>query len=124
MTEHEMCVELVRWANLNKRQYPFLELFFHVANEGKRDPRRVHGEGYLAGLPDYCLPFGSRVQGVYYRGFWLEIKAIGKKPTKKQLTTMALLKTWDHWAGWTDSLQQAMNWLKQYCRGVPYTWDE
>ena len=126
MTEHEMCVKLMEWVKLNMKRYPFLELFHHIPNEGKRNPATVPGEGYLPGIPDYCLPFPAIIKDEHYRGFYLEMKRPptimprrkGGRPNENQKQAMALLRGWGFWADWTDNLQQAIDWTAEYCQGV------
>ena len=114
MNEHQIAVELMRWAGYNVKRYPCLEVLHHVANEGKRDPKKTKGEGLLAGLPDYHMP----VAGAGYCGFWLELKAKGKKPTKQQESVMRRLSRWDNFVAWTDDLAKAIFYLEWYCKRV------
>lgn len=114
MKEHQIAAELMKWAGYNVRRYPCLELLHHVANEGKRDARKTAREGLLAGLPDYHLP----VPADKYCGFWLELKAKGKRPTKKQDKVMATLKRWGNFVCWTDTLQHSIFYLEWYAKQV------
>ncbi len=110
--EHWICKEFVEWARLNMRRYPCLALLYHTPNEGKRNPNIALELGIRAGVPDYHMPVRNR----YYQGFWLELKAQNKKPTKHQLWWMEQLRAEGHWANWTDDLQQAIQWAESYCR--------
>jgi hypothetical protein len=114
--EHWICKEFMTWVRLNMRRYPCLELLFHIPNEGKRNPQIAAEIGIRAGVPDYCMPVSS----LEYRGFWLEIKAPKKKPTKQQLWWLERLRASGHWAEWTDDLQQAIFWADWYCGRVRY----
>ena len=116
MTEHEMAVELMKWARYHMKKYPFLELFHHVANEGKRNPRIAKSEGMLAGLPDYHLPVAT--DDGLYSGFWLELKAPSKRPPVKQLRMIELLSDYGNYASWTDNLQDAISTIEWYCKKV------
>jgi len=114
--EHDKCVLLMEWAELNLKRYPFLKLLYHIPNEGKRDPRYVFGMGFKSGIPDYHLPIPCYSKGI--SGFWLEMKATGKKPTKEQLRCHAELTEYRHMVVWTDSLQVAIDSLTSYCKLV------
>jgi hypothetical protein len=116
MKEHDIAKELMRWAGYNIKRYPCLELLHHVANEGKRDPRKVKESGVLPGLPDYHLP----VPAAKYCGFWLELKAPGKKPTKQQDSVMKRLSRWSNFVCWTDNLTQSIFYLEWYVKQVTF----
>ncbi len=114
MTEREICKQLIKWRDLNIYRYPCLKLFHHVPNEGKRKPWVSKSMGILAGLPDYHMPVGDG----NYIGFWIEIKAKGKKPTDKQNTIMEALSEQDHYVVWKDNLSDAIKDLEWYCKQV------
>jgi hypothetical protein len=117
--EDKMCAEYIRWRNLNMKRWPCLELLHHIPNEGKRKPWVAKRMGILAGLPDYHMPVAASDFGTCdYTGFWLEMKAPKKKPTKTQLITIDKLITADNYVNWTDNLQQAIDWTAEYCRWV------
>jgi hypothetical protein len=118
MTEHEIATELMTWVKYHMRKYPFLSLFHHVANEGKRSRRKTAKEGLLAGLPDYHLPVATRAK--MYCGLWLELKATGKSPTAKQFKVMDDLESWGNYVCWTDDLSEAIRVTDRYCQMVYY----
>jgi len=78
----------------------------------------------LAGLPDYHMPVATSSardcysDGWHYYGFWLEIKAHGKKPTKNQFACLAELREQGQFAEWTDKLQAAIILTEKYCQRV------
>ena len=117
MTEHDICKELIKWRDLNVYRYPCLKLLYHVANEGKRDMRKAKELGMLAGLPDYHMPVAT-TNTYEFIGFWLEIKAPGKKPTEKQLAIIQALRYEGHYANWVDNLQAAIDETEKYCQWV------
>ncbi len=114
MTEREICRELIKWRDLNIYRYPCLKLFHHVPNEGKRKPWVAKSMGILAGLPDYHMP----VKSLLHIGFWLEIKAKGKKPTDKQIAMMESLSEQGHYVTWEDNLSDAIEITEWYCHEV------
>jgi len=87
-------------------------LFFKVDNEGRRKPWMSKILGILPGLPDYCLP----VSDGYYMSFWIELKAVGKKPTKRQLEKHDLLREYGHYVCWSDNLSDSIEQLLRYCK--------
>jgi len=115
MTQHDkMCEQIKIWVDLNEKRFPFLECFYHIPNEGKRNPSWAHKIGIKGGLPDYNLP----VENDMYNGFWLEIKKPGDTPTLKQRLWIKRLRKYGHQAEWTDSLKVAFMLLETYCKGV------
>lgn len=115
MTQHDkMCKEIKTWADLNEPRYPFLELFHHVPNEGKRNPLWAHLIGIKGGVLDYHLP----VANDKYIGFWLEVKTPGDEPTPAQRRWIEKLRKWGHQAEWIDTLSAAFMLLETYCKGV------
>jgi hypothetical protein len=115
--EDQIAAGLMEWVYLNEGRFPFLRLFHKIDNEGKRNPKYSGTFGIRAGLPDYHLPVsdGTNI------GFWLELKASGKEPTKKQRDMMALLHLENNVCIWVDNLYDAILSLEIYCIKVS-TW--
>ena len=83
MTESLEQQTLFKWATLNAKKYPQLELLHHIPNGGKRDIRvavKLKAEGVKAGVPDICLP----VKRKNYNGLYIELKAGKNKTSKSQ----------------------------------------
>ncbi len=81
---------LFQWARYLLKQYPELELLYHISNEGRRNPRRAKAEGIKAGVPDLCLPVPRGKK----HGAYIEMKRRkGGRITPQQ-------------AAWMDRLQQ------------------
>ena len=58
-TEGEEQARLFSWCRMMARQYPELELLFHIPNGGSRNKAeagRFKAEGVKAGVPDLFLP--------------------------------------------------------------------
>jgi len=65
---------LFRWARLQSKVMPELDLLLHVPNGGKRNAReaaRLKAQGTKAGVPDLCLPVPRGGK----HGLWIELKA-------------------------------------------------
>jgi hypothetical protein len=72
-SEHQEQVDLVKWAELMKRQIPALSLLHAIPNGGDRHPavgRKLKDEGVKAGFPDLNLPVARRG----YYGLFIEMK--------------------------------------------------
>lgn len=83
-TEHVEAVRLMRTVRLHVPLHPVLDLLYHVPNGGWRHTAvagKLKAEGQKAGVLDYCLPAAR--QG--FHGLYLELKAMGGRPSDKQL---------------------------------------
>ena len=89
-----------------KAKYPALELMYHVANGGSRNPveaRNLKLQGVKAGVPDICLP----VPNGRFTALYIELKRPdGGRVSEEQ-------------RGWLAALNRAGN-LAVVCHG----WDE
>lgn len=66
---------LFRWAKLNEKRHPELQLLFHIPNEGKRSyatGNRMRSEGLKKGVPDLFLPIPKG----RFHGLFIEMKRI------------------------------------------------
>lgn len=104
VTEYQLCRALMDWARIKKW------FIFHISNEGVRAPQVAHDQGILAGCPDYFMP----VAASGYHGAFLEMKAPGKKPSRKQLLFMELLRRNGYAAIWFDDWVAAAKWIEEY----------
>lgn len=71
--EHQEQVALFKWANLQSKKHPELELLLAIPNGGHRHigvARKLKAEGVKAGVPDMFLP----VKRGNYGGLWIELK--------------------------------------------------
>jgi hypothetical protein len=103
--EHAEQAALMRWAALQSRRYPALEMLFAIPNGGRRDAvtgARLKAEGVKAGVPDIFLPWPAGG----WHGLFIELKAQGGRPTQAQ-----------RW--WIERLQEA-----GYMAEVCYGWEE
>lgn len=74
-TEHAEQVALMRWADLESRKYPELELIMAVPNGARTSMSvavRLKAEGLRAGFPDITLP----VARGNYHGMMIEMKRL------------------------------------------------
>ena len=72
-TEAEEQKALFRWAQYSRAKYPALDLMYHIANGGSRNPveaRHLKEQGVKAGVPDICLPVPSK----HYTALYIELK--------------------------------------------------
>lgn len=111
--EDQMTETIIKWVRAHAVIYPELELFHHIPNEGKRKPWISKRMGILAGIPDFHLPIAR----YGYLGFWLELKAPRKKPTKQQTKILKLLTDYGNCAKWADSVETAIELIMWYIRG-------
>ena len=66
---------LFEWAQYNRVKYPQLDLMYHIANGGSRNPieaRHLKEQGVKPGVPDICLPVPSR----QYTALYIELKRV------------------------------------------------
>lgn len=109
------------WCNLNRQEWPLLQLLFHIPNGGSRGDtaksRAIAGgamkaEGVKAGVADLFLPVA---RGGFY-GFWLEMKKPGKiKDVSKAQREFgeAMTQQGYLWAV-VDNWESAVDYLKKY----------
>lgn len=107
--EAAMQIALVAWALENNL------FIFSIPNEGKRSlwtACLLKSMGLYKGASDLFL--GERSKWDLHRGFFIELKAPGKKPTKNQLTFMQLARENGYKAEWYDNLDHAKESIKDY----------
>lgn len=106
MTEHEHQVTLMKWAALQSKALPDLELLFAVPNGGHRHPAtgaKLKAEGVKPGVPDLFLP----VPRHGFHGLWLELK------TELKASKVSAVQDW-----WLNSLSN-QGYKTVVCKG----WD-
>lgn len=115
MTDHDkMCAEIVRWAGLNLRLYPFLKHLRHWPNEGKRHPLIAMLIGIKDGPSDYFLP----VPCERFHGCWLEVKKLGDKPRPAQEQWIQDMRSMGYEAAWVNTIDAGIIFLRRYCNLV------
>lgn len=109
---HE-CQAFYKWSRLSIKQYPELQLLFHIPNGGQRSittARKLKSMGTLPGIPDYCLPIPR--QG--YAGLWLEMKSGKGQLSSAQKSIIKLLYDAGHLIHVPRSAEEAINYVKEY----------
>jgi len=102
---------LVAW--LRWKKIPAL----HIPNEGKRSiatARWLEAMGLYRGAADLFIARPRLSQGVYYGGYWIEMKAPGKKPTALQYEFLLKMEQEGYKAGWFDSWDEARKAIEDY----------
>lgn len=116
-SESDEGIAFIRWCRWAEKQYPELELLYHIPNGGARDIQtgaRLKREGVLAGMLDYCLPVPRGGFGALY----LELKIItGGVLSEKQKKIIVLLERHGNkvvvCAGWEAAKNAVIEYLNQ-----------
>lgn len=101
-TERIQQTALVKWARL--KNLPLVA----IPNGGARsawEGAKMRAEGLTRGVSDLFLAYPTKT----YHGFWIEMKAPGKKPNKEQIDWLILMRSHGYHAEWYD------NWEKAKC---------
>ena len=102
---------LFRWVRYQLKQYPELNLLYHISNEGRRNPRRAKAEGIKAGVPDLCLP----VPRGKNHGAYIEMKRRqGGRITPQQATWMDQLRRQGYAVACCNGWEPAAKFLLEY----------
>ena len=105
-TEDDEQEALYRWVSYMLPQYPELENFYHITNEGKRsvyEGARLNRSGLIKGMPDLCLP----VPHGEYSAVYIELKRRKNGKVEKEQSERLM------------KLQKLGN-----CTAVCYGWEE
>lgn len=105
---------LFQWIDYQLKQYPELEMLYHISNEGRRNPRRAKAEGIKAGVPDLCLP----VPRGNNHGAYIEMKRRkGGRITPEQISWMERLRQQGYAVaccnGWEPAAKFLLDYLNQ-----------
>lgn len=101
------CIYLYQWACC----VGLGEDLQHIPNEGKRtNGDKLRKMGMIKGSSDYFLARPSHG----FAGFWIEMKAPGKKPTPEQLAFLANKAKRGYHTGWFDHWEKAKEAIQQY----------
>ena len=95
VTEHDIQVALIAWADANTGKYPELATLHATPNGGNRSPRtagRMKAEGVKPGVPDLHLP----VPRGRYHSLWIELKKPGGATSPAQADWLYALATHGH----------------------------
>jgi len=104
--EHQAQAALFRWAELQRRRLPELNLLFAIPNGGK-------AEGVKAGVPDICLP----VARGEFHGLFIEMKAGRNKPTQSQVAWHYHLSQQGYRVAVCYGFEPAIELIEGYLRG-------
>lgn len=105
-----ICINVYEWI---KNKTNLQKHFFHFAQEGKRGYTNVdllHKIGFKAGVSDILISKSNE----FYKGLWIEVKDIGKKPTKVQLEFIHNMNEDGYFATWRDSQESIIELIKQF----------
>jgi hypothetical protein len=107
---------LFRWVRFSLGKWPELRLLYHIPNEGRRSVAAgaaMKRQGLRAGVPDLCLP----VARGGFHALYIELKAVGGKPTGKQEEWLEELRAQDNAAYVAYGWEQAAERIQTYMRG-------
>lgn len=114
--EHQAQAALFRWAELQRRRLPELNLLFAIPNGGFRNKAtagRLKAEGVKAGVPDICLP----VARGEFHGLFIEMKAGRNKPTQSQVAWHYHLSQQGYRVAVCYGFEPAIELIEGYLRG-------
>lgn len=101
---------LMKWA----RQHPICNQYLiHIANERRCSLQQgaiLKAMGVKRGVSDLFLAYPTK----RYAGFWLELKAPGKKPTESQLEWFSRMEKVGFCCAWFDDWDKAKNSILEY----------
>ena len=114
-TEGEEQAMLFSWCGMRMRQYPELELLFHIPNGGSRNKAeagRFKAEGVKAGVPDLFLPVARGESP----GLFIEMKRLdGGRVRPEQKAWMDKLREQGYQAvvcrGWEGASEALLRYL-------------
>lgn len=116
-TEGEEQAMLFNWCGMRMRQYPELELLFHIPNGGRRsksEAARFKSEGVKPGVPDLFLP----VARGKWHGLFIEMKRMkGGRVQDVQRKWMEKLRSQGYYATVCHGWQEASEALQRYLEG-------
>ena len=116
-TEGEEQAMLFSWCGMRMRQYPELELLFHIPNGGRRsksEAARFKSEGVKPGVPDLFLP----VARGKWHGLFIEMKRMkGGRVQEVQRKWIEKLRSQGYYATVCHGWQEASEALQRYLEG-------
>lgn len=93
------------------------EYLLHIGNERKSSPyvgKIMKDLGVMAGASDLFLA----VPNGRYAGYFIELKSLGKKPTKIQSEFLAKMKKIGYCTDWFDNWEKAWDSIENYLQGI------
>ena len=114
--EHQAQAALFRWAELQRRRLPELNLLFAIPNGGYRSKAtagRLKAEGVKAGVPDIFMP----VARGEFHGLFIEMKAGRNKPTVTQAAWLYHLSQQGYKVAVCYGFEPAIELIEGYLRG-------
>jgi hypothetical protein len=116
MLETDIQQALVKWAELQSKKHPALNLLFAIPNgthKSSHASRAKHKrEGLKSGVPDLFLSWPSGK----YHGYYIEMKAPKKKPSPNQLIWKDKLERagykWEYFDDWEKAKDSILEYLK------------
>ena len=118
-------VKVFDWIRAKAKDYPCLDLAFHVPNGGSRNivaATRLKRMGTKRGMPDICIPIASRkrydcewnIYPTYYHGLWIEMKSKKGNLSKDQKAIRELLQIEGHLVYTCHDSESAIKIIKEY----------
>lgn len=105
---------LFNWLQYQLKEYPELELLYHIPNGGKRDKATaiaLKRQGVKAGVPDLCLPVARNG----FHGLYIELKVGKNKPTSNQKEWIEKLTAQGYYVaicyGWSEAAERLIWYL-------------
>lgn len=115
-TEADHQINVIRWSQIHRGEYPELALLFHVPNGGSRDVREathLKQMGVKPGVPDLFLP----VARGSWHGLWIEMKALNGRISQAQDQWIHELARQGYRAvvcyGWEDAVGTLTGYLRE-----------
>lgn len=108
--EQIICINVYEWV---KNKTDLERHFYHFANEGKRgwvNADQLKRIGFKSGVLDIFMSKGNS----QYSGLWIEVKDLGKKPSKEQITFMNQMLQDGYYASWADSFEEVIRIIKWF----------
>ena len=113
-TEEEEQAAIMEWTVLMAKQYPELDLLFHIPNGGWRHPAvaaKMKAQGVKPGVPDLFLPVA---RGPYH-GLFIELKRTqGGRLSEDQKAWLEALRDQQYKAVRADGAEAACDLLYKY----------
>lgn len=113
MTEHQIQKALFLWINFMATRDGRYKKIWAIPNGGKRNiwtAARMKQEGVRKGVPDIFGAIPSRK----YHGFFIEMKAPGRKPTQEQSEMLKLLSEAGYAVQVFTTAPEAQDWIERY----------
>ena len=115
-TESAEQIALFRWAELQRKNMPGLELIYHIPNGGSRNKAEAANlkmQGVKAGVPDICLP----VARGHWHGMYIEMKRRkGARVSSKQREYIEALRKQGYLAvvckGWCEAAMHIEGYMR------------